>query len=75
MIKQKQHIDQNDDLSLEKLLQISELSFNTKTGSMALEDLVLTFTYLRSSNFYGYQSVDLIPNGANIDVTINNVKE
>ncbi|EDS27646.1 hect E3 ubiquitin ligase [Culex quinquefasciatus] len=65
LIKQKQHIDQNDDLSLEKLLQISELSFNTKTGSMALEDLVLTFTYLRSSNFYGYQSVDLIPNGAN----------
>ncbi|KAL9695760.1 hypothetical protein quinque_015045 [Culex quinquefasciatus] len=61
--------------SLEKLLQISEPNFNTKTGSMALEDLVLTFTYLRSSNYYGYQSANLIPNGANIDVTINNVKE
>lgn len=76
LVQQKQNIEQNDDLtSEEKLLQISELKFNTKTGSVALEDLALTFTYLPSSKNYGYQSADLIPNGANIDVTINNVEE
>ncbi|XP_038107081.1 E3 ubiquitin-protein ligase Ufd4 isoform X3 [Culex quinquefasciatus] len=76
LVQQKQNIEQNDDLSSEeKLLQISELKFNTKTGSVALEDLALTFTYLPSSKNYGYQSADLIPNGANIDVTINNVEE
>ncbi|XP_058814286.1 E3 ubiquitin-protein ligase Ufd4 isoform X3 [Topomyia yanbarensis] len=76
LVQQKQNIEQNDDLSSEeKLLQISELKFNTKTGSVALEDLALTFTYLPSSKNYGYQSGDLIPNGSNIDVTINNVEE
>lgn len=76
LVQQKQNIEQNDDLtSEEKLLQISELKFNTKTGSVALEDLALTFTYLPSSKNYGYTSADLIPNGANIDVTINNVEE
>ncbi|XP_062549270.1 E3 ubiquitin-protein ligase Ufd4 isoform X2 [Armigeres subalbatus] len=76
LVQQKQNIEQNDDLtSEEKLLQISELKFNTKTGSVTLEDLALTFTYLPSSKNYGYQSADLIPNGANIDVTINNVEE
>ncbi|XP_053697436.1 E3 ubiquitin-protein ligase Ufd4 isoform X2 [Sabethes cyaneus] len=76
LVQQKQNIEQNDDLSSEeKLLQISELKFNTKTGSVALEDLALTFTYLPSSKNYGYQSADLIPNGSNIDVTINNVEE
>ncbi|XP_065095256.1 E3 ubiquitin-protein ligase Ufd4 isoform X4 [Ochlerotatus camptorhynchus] len=76
LVQQKQNIEQNDDLtSEEKLLQISELKFNTKTGSVALEDLALTFTYLPSSKNYGYQSADLIPNGSNIDVTISNVEE
>ncbi|XP_055588609.1 E3 ubiquitin-protein ligase Ufd4 isoform X2 [Uranotaenia lowii] len=76
LVQQKQNIEQNDDLtSEEKLLQISELKLTTKTGTVALEDLALTFTYLPSSKNYGYQSADLIPNGANIDVTINNVEE
>ncbi|XP_055645002.1 E3 ubiquitin-protein ligase Ufd4 isoform X2 [Toxorhynchites rutilus septentrionalis] len=76
LAQQKQNIEQNDDLSSEeKLLQISELKLNTKTGSVALEDLALTFTYLPSSKNYGFQSADLIPNGSNIDVTINNVEE
>lgn len=61
--------------SEEKLQQISELKLNTKTGCVALEDLALTFTYLPSSKNYSYVSADLIPNGSNIDVTINNVEE
>uniref|UniRef100_A0A182IYJ4 E3 ubiquitin-protein ligase n=1 Tax=Anopheles atroparvus TaxID=41427 RepID=A0A182IYJ4_ANOAO len=76
MVQQKQTIEQNDMLSSEeKLQQISELKLNTKTGCVALDDLALTFTYLPSSKNYGYVSADLIPNGSNIDVTINNVEE
>ncbi|XP_053677617.1 E3 ubiquitin-protein ligase Ufd4 [Anopheles nili] len=76
LVQQKQNIEQNDMLSSEeKLQQISELKLNTKTGCVALEDLALTFTYLPSSKNYGYSSADLIPNGSNIDVTINNVEE
>uniref|UniRef100_A0A182K5I5 E3 ubiquitin-protein ligase n=1 Tax=Anopheles christyi TaxID=43041 RepID=A0A182K5I5_9DIPT len=76
LVQQKQNIEQNDTLSSEeKLQQISELKLNTKTGCVALEDLALTFTYLPSSKNYGYASADLIPNGSNIDVTINNVEE
>ncbi|EAA05937.5 AGAP009511-PA, partial [Anopheles gambiae str. PEST] len=76
LVQQKQAIEQNDALSSEeKLQQISELKLNTKTGCVALEDLALTFTYLPSSRNYGYASADLLPNGANIDVTINNVEE
>uniref|UniRef100_A0A182VUY9 E3 ubiquitin-protein ligase n=1 Tax=Anopheles minimus TaxID=112268 RepID=A0A182VUY9_9DIPT len=76
LVQQKQNIEQNDMLSSEeKLQQISELKLNTKTGCVALEDLALTFTYLPSSKNYGYGSADLIPNGSNIDVTINNVEE
>uniref|UniRef100_A0A182PD90 E3 ubiquitin-protein ligase n=1 Tax=Anopheles epiroticus TaxID=199890 RepID=A0A182PD90_9DIPT len=76
LVQQKQNIEQNDALSSEeKLQQISELKLNTKTGCVALEDLALTFTYLPSSKNYGYASADLIPNGSNIDVTINNVEE
>ncbi|XP_049282299.1 E3 ubiquitin-protein ligase Ufd4 isoform X2 [Anopheles funestus] len=76
LVQQKQNIEQNDMLSSEeKLQQISELKLNTKTGCVALEDLALTFTYLPSSKNYGYASADLIPNGSNIDVTINNVEE
>ncbi|XP_052898367.1 E3 ubiquitin-protein ligase Ufd4 [Anopheles moucheti] len=76
LVQQKQNIEQNDMISSEeKLQQISELKLNTKTGCVALEDLALTFTYLPSSKNYGYASADLIPNGSNIDVTINNVEE
>ncbi|XP_050076320.1 E3 ubiquitin-protein ligase Ufd4 isoform X1 [Anopheles maculipalpis] len=76
LVQQKQNIEQNDALSSEeKLQQIGELKLNTKTGCVALEDLALTFSYLPSSKNYGYASADLIPNGSNIDVTINNVEE
>ena len=40
-----------------------------------LEDLALTFTYLPSSKVYGYTAAELLPNGGQIDLTINNVEE
>lgn len=76
IVQQKQNIEQNDDFtSAEKLDKISQLQLNTKTGPIALEDLALTFTYLPSSKVYGYEAAELVPNGNNIDVTINNVEE
>ncbi|CAF1239989.1 unnamed protein product [Adineta ricciae] len=40
-----------------------------------LEHLCLTFVFSPPSNTYGYQSIDLIPNGSHIDVTIDNVDQ
>jgi E3 ubiquitin-protein ligase HECTD1 len=76
LVHQKQTIEQNDSLSsAEKLERISELRLTTKGTSVALEDLALTFTYLPSSKVYEYAAAELIPNGANVDVTIENVEE
>ncbi|KAG5675368.1 hypothetical protein PVAND_005277 [Polypedilum vanderplanki] len=76
LVQQKQNIEQNDEMSAaEKLERINQLKLNTKSGEVALEDLALTFTYLPSSKVYEYSAAELIPNGANVDVTINNVEE
>lgn len=77
LVQRKQNIEQNDDMtSAEKLDAIAELKFTTKDGlTVPLEDLALTFSYLPSSKVYSYSAVDLVPNGSNIDVTINNVEE
>lgn len=76
LVQQKQTIEQNDALSAsEKLERIDQLRLSTKSGPVALEDIALTFTYLPSSRVYGYSAAELIPNGNNIDVDINNVEE
>lgn len=76
LVQQKQNIEQNDDLmAAEKLDKINQLRLITKAGPIALEDLALTFTYLPSSKVFEYSVAELIPNGANVDVTINNVEE
>lgn len=76
LVQQKQNIEQNDNLSAaDKWERINELKLNTKSGPVALEDLALTFTYLPSSKVYEYSAAELIPNGANVDVTIYNVEE
>lgn len=76
LVHRKQNIEQNDDLtSAEKLDKINQLKLKTKSGPIALEDLALTFTYLPSSKVYGYTTAELIPNGANVDVTVGNVEE
>lgn len=76
LVQQKQAIEQDDALSTsEKFERIDQLRLKTKAGPVALEDLALTFTYLPSSKIYGYTTAELIPNGNNIDVDINNVEE
>ena len=77
LVQRKQNIEQDCKLSLtEKLNQIRQLKFNTTSGDcMMIEDLALTFTYLPSSKVYGYTAAELLPNGAQIDLTIDNIEE
>lgn len=76
LIKQKQKIIQNHALTPEQRShQIQNLSLNHSSGAVPLEDLALTFAYLPSSSIYGFSSVDLVPNGADIEVNIDNVEE
>ncbi|XP_066922502.1 E3 ubiquitin-protein ligase HECTD1-like [Clytia hemisphaerica] len=55
---------------------LDELPFVTESGvECKLEDLGLTFQYVPSSTVYGFDAVDLKPNGANETLTGENVEE
>ncbi|KAG5887757.1 E3 ubiquitin-protein ligase Ufd4 [Gonioctena quinquepunctata] len=76
LIKQKQKILQDHSLSSEsRAHQIQNLCLNYSSGTVLLEDLALTFTYAPSSSVFGFPSVDLVNNGADIEVNIENVEE
>ncbi|XP_074030517.1 ubiquitin fusion-degradation 4-like isoform X4 [Leptinotarsa decemlineata] len=76
LIKQKQKILQDHSLSPEsRAHQIQNLCLNYSSGSVLLEDLALTFTYAPSSSVFGFSSVELVNNGADIEVNIENVEE
>lgn len=76
LVQEKQYIESNDSISAdEKLARIQNIKLQTTSGPVAIEDLALTFSYLPSSKHYGYTSADLIPNGFNIDVSIDNLEE
>lgn len=76
LVKKKQAIEQDNGIDeKEKELQINDIKFETNSGAVSIEDLSLSFTYLPSSTVYRYTSVDLIENGSNVDVTIDNLEE
>ncbi|XP_044733919.1 E3 ubiquitin-protein ligase HECTD1 isoform X2 [Chrysoperla carnea] len=76
IVQRKLKIMQDNSLSTEtKLHQIQNLSLNTPSGPILLEDLALTFTYSPSSRIFGFTSVELVENGADIEVNIDNVEE
>ncbi|XP_060532522.1 E3 ubiquitin-protein ligase Ufd4 isoform X2 [Cylas formicarius] len=76
LIKQKQKIMQDHSLSPEsKSRQIQNLCLNDSSGPVLLEDLALTFTYSPGSSIFGYESCDLVLNGADIEVHIENIEE
>lgn len=76
LVRRKQSIEQDDTIDdYDKQQMINDIKFVTKTGEVSIEDLSLTFTYLPSSTVYEYNSVDLIENGSDIDVTIDNLEE
>ncbi|KAI4462742.1 e3 ubiquitin-protein ligase trip12 [Holotrichia oblita] len=76
LVKQKHKIMQDHTLSVEaKTHQIQNLCLNHSSGPVLLEDLALTFTYAPSSNAFGFSVVELVPNGADIEVNIENLEE
>ncbi|KRT81883.1 hypothetical protein AMK59_5650 [Oryctes borbonicus] len=76
LVKQKHKIMQDHTLSVEaKTHQIQNLCLNHSSGPVLLEDLALTFTYAPSSNVFGFSVVELVPNGADIEVNIENLEE
>lgn len=76
LVKKKNAIEQDDTIDeKEKDRQINDIQFETSGGCVSIEDLSLTFVYLPSSKVYGYSSIDLIENGSNVDVTIDNLEE
>ncbi|XP_065207160.1 E3 ubiquitin-protein ligase HECTD1 isoform X3 [Planococcus citri] len=78
LASRKSKIAYDNTLSLEaKSCQIKNLSLNDSTTEPAvrLEDLAMTFSYLPSSRVFGFTSVDLVKNGVDIDVTMDNVDE
>lgn len=76
LVKRKVKIMQDNNLSGEaKAHQIQNLSLNHLSGPILLEDLALTFTYAPSSSIFGISAIELVPNGADIEVNIENVEE
>lgn len=76
LVQQKQTIEMNEKWSKEERDdQINNLKLKIKGSEVYLDDLALTFTFLPSSKVYEFESIDLIPNGASIDVTIQNLEE
>lgn len=76
LIKQKQRILQDHSLSPEaRAHQIQNLCLMHSSGPVLLEDLALTFTYSPSSSVYEFSDLDLVINGADIEVTIDNIEE
>lgn len=76
LVRIKQQIEQDDMLSRdEKAKLIDDIKLETKSGPVSIDDLSLTFTYLPSSCVYGYDVAELMPNGTNIDVTIDNLEQ
>ncbi|XKL65492.1 hypothetical protein PGB90_008912 [Kerria lacca] len=74
----KSKITYDNSLSLEaKTCQIQNLSLNDSVSESAvrLEDLAITFTYLPSSRIFGFTSTDLIKNGSDIEVSMENVDQ
>ncbi|XP_011189868.2 E3 ubiquitin-protein ligase Ufd4 isoform X2 [Zeugodacus cucurbitae] len=77
LVARKQAVESDATLTPEQRREhLAALKLRTKRNEeIDLEDLALTFTYLPSSSVYGYPYAELVPNGANIDVTLNNLEE
>lgn len=76
IVRQKQRIMQDNHLSVEaRQHQIQNLCLNDAQGPVLLEDLALTFTYSPSSQVFGFDSAELVDDGGDIEVNIDNVEE
>ncbi|XP_026465706.1 E3 ubiquitin-protein ligase Ufd4 isoform X4 [Ctenocephalides felis] len=76
LIKRKKSIESDSTLTADqKSKKICDLKLNTNSGEVDISDLTLTFTYMPSSRVFGFDHVELIPNGADIEVTIENLEQ
>jgi len=77
LVARKARIAQDNTLSCEtRAHQIQNLALVPSSGPvMRLEDLAITFTYLPSSRVFGYTAAELVPGGADMEVTLDNVEE
>lgn len=77
LVARKTRIAQDNTLSCEtRAHQIQNLALVPSSGPvMRLEDLAITFTYLPSSRVFGYTAAELVPGGADTEVTLDNVEE
>lgn len=77
VIAKKVAIEQMDQLGgEEKRRRVEALKLVTKNGhEVAIEDLALSFTFAPSSKVYGFDAVELVPEGHSVDVTIDTVEE
>ncbi|CAF0845992.1 unnamed protein product [Adineta ricciae] len=77
LLAKRNQIINDESLTIEqRKTQCQSLKIENETHEpMEIEHLCLTFVYLPPSNTYGYQSVELIPNGAHVDVTIDNLEQ
>ncbi|XP_049940581.1 E3 ubiquitin-protein ligase Ufd4 isoform X3 [Schistocerca serialis cubense] len=69
----KARIMQDNTLSPEaRAHQVANLAL---CGGVRLEDLALTFQYLPGSRDFGFTAIDLVRDGADVEVTLDNVEE
>ncbi|EDW86666.2 uncharacterized protein Dwil_GK23521 [Drosophila willistoni] len=76
LLLRKQSIELDNSINFEEKEKIiNDLKLCTMSGiEVSIEDLALTFTYSPSSPIYEYGHIELLPNGASIDVNIHNLK-
>lgn len=77
LVERKNEILNSKHLSdIERSEAISTLKLRLSDGNECkLEDLALSFVINPPSKIYTYNEIELVENGANIDVTINNVED
>ncbi|KAL3982231.1 HECT-domain (ubiquitin-transferase) family protein [Acanthocheilonema viteae] len=74
-VAQKHSIETDHRLDLNtQRRQIQQLKLNINGSECTIEDLSLTFCVNPSSTVFSYKQMELIENGANIDVTADNVE-
>ncbi|XP_052130677.1 E3 ubiquitin-protein ligase HECTD1 isoform X3 [Frankliniella occidentalis] len=80
LAQRKVRILQDNALSIEsRSHQMQNLALSpsqSSTGTVVrLEDLALTMTYLPSSRVFGFSAAELVANGSDIEVSIDNVED
>ncbi|XP_074662874.1 E3 ubiquitin-protein ligase HECTD1-like [Tubulanus polymorphus] len=78
LVARKQKILKDETLKeQEKRANLNNLALKSPSGGgyVKLEDLGLTFQYNPSSRIYGFDSIELKPNGEDEEVTIDNIEE